>query len=194
MERRRWAVGQCDTCDLPTKIRFDDNGEIEQVLTTCAEPKPDSCPAMRVVKQGSTTLVKAENVKAGQYLETGSGDVVKGAQLQPDQGRRSDDVGSLRLRRGQADLAVHRRPRLRVRGRRMSFGRRKAIIDKYGEQLEVNVDEGDAEVFFHLTQLDPSAAAVPNAAISAFSPDDADNLAEQLKAAAAHARTLTPHD
>jgi hypothetical protein len=76
----------------------------------------------------------------------------------------------------------------------MSFGARKAIIDKYGESLEVNVDEGDAEVFFALTQTGEASRATDAFAISAFTTDDADNLADQLKAAAAHARTLTPHE
>lgn len=70
----------------------------------------------------------------------------------------------------------------------MSFGRRKAILDKYGELIEVNVDEGDADVTFSLTQHHAPPA------ISSLTADDADNMAEQLRAAAAHARTLTPHD
>lgn len=72
----------------------------------------------------------------------------------------------------------------------MTFGRRKAILDKYGELIEVNVDEGDADVTFSLTRPRSESGM----AISSLTADDADNMAEQLKAAAAHARTLTPHD
>jgi hypothetical protein len=72
----------------------------------------------------------------------------------------------------------------------MSFGRRKAILDQYGELIEVNVDEGDADVTFSLTRPRGESGM----AISSLTADDADNMAEQLHAAAAHARTLTPHD
>lgn len=72
----------------------------------------------------------------------------------------------------------------------MSFGARKAITDKYGQKIEVNVDEGDAEVVI-LVDAVPSQLTTE---VMSLAPDDADNLADQLRAAAAHARTLTPHE
>lgn len=70
----------------------------------------------------------------------------------------------------------------------MSFGPRKAIIDQYGQAVQVDVDEGDADVCLTATG-EPEGIL-----LSSLTADDADNLAEQLRAAAAHARTLTPHD
>ena len=69
----------------------------------------------------------------------------------------------------------------------MSFGCRKAITDKYGKPVEVDVDEGDADVCLSVW------ADAEGHAISAIAPDQADDLAAQLRAAAAYARTREPH-
>lgn len=70
----------------------------------------------------------------------------------------------------------------------MSFGPRKAITDWYDQSVQVDVDEGDADVCLSITNYPEGIR------LSSLSADDADNLADQLKAAAAHARTLTPHE
>lgn len=73
-----------------------------------------------------------------------------------------------------------------------TFGRRAAFDDEYGQRLEVNVDEGNADV--DLSWDDPvNTLGSRHQPHSALTPDQADNLAEQLRAAAAYARGLEPH-
>ena len=66
------------------------------------------------------------------------------------------------------------------------FGPRHNFADQYGQVVTVDVDEGDAEV--DLNWIEDGRYVN-----SALTPDQADTLAEQLRAAAAYARTRTPH-
>lgn len=72
----------------------------------------------------------------------------------------------------------------------MSFGPRKAITDRYDQKVQVDVDEGDADVEINWRAFDDGRYCN-----SPLSPDDADRLADQLRAAAAYIRDrgLEPH-
>lgn len=41
-----WMLATCETCNLPIHVNFDDEGEIAEAKSICAEPKPDSCPSV----------------------------------------------------------------------------------------------------------------------------------------------------
>lgn len=77
------------------------------------------------------------------------------------------------------------------RARLEGFGKRRAIEDRYRQEVNVDVDEGDADVSISwFEEVDGHS----HYACSALLPDQADDLADQLHAAAAYARTLTPHE
>jgi hypothetical protein len=82
----------------------------------------------------------------------------------------------------------------------VSFGTHRTIEDLYGQDVAVNVDEGDAEIVLSITASIDNGGSVGTTArrrvsiLSSLTAAHADDLAEQLRAAAAHARTLTPHE
>lgn len=41
-----WAIAECETCFQPIRARFGSEGDIVEVKTVCAEPKPNGCPAV----------------------------------------------------------------------------------------------------------------------------------------------------
>lgn len=72
------------------------------------------------------------------------------------------------------------------RARLEGFGQRRGFLDRYEQRIEVDVDVGDAEVCLQVGHT--------MTGLSALTPDQADDLADQLHAAAAYARTRTPHE
>jgi hypothetical protein len=78
----------------------------------------------------------------------------------------------------------------------MTFGPRHTTTDEYDQDVQVDVEVGDAVVClgWHEAMHAPAPSIRrTHAALSKLTPDQADKVAEQLRAAAEHARTLEPH-
>jgi len=79
---------------------------------------------------------------------------------------------------------------------KMPFGPRRNFVDRYGQTIGVEVDEGDAEVDLSWDEEPVNTVGSRHVPRSALTPDQADDLADQLHAAAAYIRDhgLEPHD
>jgi len=77
----------------------------------------------------------------------------------------------------------------------MPFGPRRAFADEYGQTVGVDVDEGDADIDLHWDEDPVNTVGSRHHPRSALTPDQADDLADQLRAAAAYIRDngLEPH-
>ena len=69
----------------------------------------------------------------------------------------------------------------------MPFGPRRAFADRYDQTVTVDVDVGDAEVDLHWVEEPINTVGSRHHPRSALSPDQADDLSDQLRAAAAYA-------
>lgn len=77
----------------------------------------------------------------------------------------------------------------------MPFGPRRRFEDRYGQTVGVEVDEGDAEVDLSWDEDPVNTVGSRHHPRSALTPDQADDLADQLHEAAAYIRDrgLEPH-